>query len=396
MRLKSLCVKNPKFAETTPSHQLAIHPTSSFAFESVEATVHAFEHPMDEHLYSRFGNPTVDAVAQKIADLETYGMDADDAWGVMTSSGMAAISTLIFATLSKGDKILSQANLYGGSTEIIQNFLPQYGIDVVWTDLTDSHNVSEILASDPTIKLIYFETPSNPALDCIDMSAIARVAQEHRVLTAIDNSFCSPVIQQPLKHGIDYVIHSTTKYINGHGNGISGIVVGRGLERKKTIWGAMKMVGTNCNPWDAWLTNMGMKTLELRMKAHSDNAMALAEFLSSHAQVASVNYLGLADHQYHDLASRQMRYYGGMMCFEVKGGVEAGVRFMNNQTMGTLAPTMGDVDTLLMHPASMSHRNIDRDVRIAHGIGDGLIRVSVGIEDAQDMIEDFDRALTQG
>ena len=132
----------------------------------------------------------------------------------------------------------------------------------MWTDLTDSHKVSEILASDPTIKLIYFETPSNPALDCIDMSAIARVAQEHGVLTAIDNSFCSPVIQQPLKHGIDYVIHSTTKYINGHDNGISGIVVGRGLERKKTIWGAMKMVGTNCNPWDAWLTNMGMKTLE--------------------------------------------------------------------------------------------------------------------------------------
>jgi methionine-gamma-lyase len=249
------------------------------------------------------------------------------------------------------------------------------------------------MTNDPAIKMIYLETPSNPALDCIDLSAIAGLAKNHNVLTAVDNSFCSPVIQQPLRHGIDYVIHSTTKYINGHGNGISGIVVGRSIERKKAIWGAMKMVGTNCNPWDAWLTNVGMKTLELRMKAHSNNALALAEFLSSHDRVASVNYLGLPDHQYHDLATRQMRYYGGMMCFEVKGGVEAGVRFMNSQTMGTLAPTMGDVDTLLMHPASMSHRNIDRKVRLAHGIGDGLIRVSVGIEDVNDIIEDFDRTL---
>lgn len=395
MRLNSLCVKDPKSAETTPPHQLAIHPTSSFAFESVESAVHAFENPMDKHLYSRFGNPTVDAVAQKIADLETYDTGFEDGWGVMTSSGMSAISTLIFGTLKKGDKILSQANLYGGTTEIIQNFLPRYGIDIVWTDLTDSDKVSELLTKDAQIKMIYFETPSNPALDCIDLSAIAAIGRTHKVLTAVDNSFCSPVIQQPLKHGIDYVVHSTTKYLNGHGNGISGIIVGTGLDRKKTIWGAMKMVGTNCNPWDAWLTNTGMKTLELRMREHSANAQALAEFLSQHDQVESVNYLGLTDHPYHTLAARQMRYFGGMMCFEVKGGVETGIRFMNTQTMGTLAPTMGDVDTLMMHPASMSHRSIDREIRLAHGIGDGLIRVSVGIEDVQDLIENFDKALIQ-
>jgi len=393
MRLNSLCVKNPKSAETTPSHQLAIHPTSSFTFESVESAVHAFEHPMEKHLYSRFGNPTVDAVAQKIADLETHNTGYNDGWGVMTSSGMSAISTMMFAILKKGDKILSQANLYGGTTEVIQNFLPQYGIDVVWTDLSDIDTVSDMLASDPKIQMIYFETPSNPALDCIDLSQMARLASTYNVLTAVDNSFCSPVIQQPLKHGIDYVIHSTTKYINGHGNGISGIIVSHGLDRKKAVWSAMKMIGTNCNAWDAWLTNTGLKTLDLRMREHSANAMALAEFLSSHAKVSSVNYLGLSNHQNHALASQQMRYFGGMMCFEVMGGVEAGIRFMDTQTMGTLAPTMGDIDTLLMHPASMSHRNIDREIRIAHGITDGLIRVSVGIEDVQDLIEDFDRAL---
>jgi len=397
MRLNSLCVKDPKSAETTPSHQLAIHPTSSFVFQSVEDAVRAFENPMDEHLYSRFGNPTVDAVAQKIADLETFGTGYDDGWGIMTSSGMSAISTLIFGTLSQGDKILSQANLYGGTTELIKNFFPQYGIEILWADdLTDEEEVSKLLSEDKSIKMIYFETPSNPALDCIDLSAIATLAKSHSVLTAIDNTFCTPVIQQPIKYGIDYVIHSTTKYLNGHGNGISGIIVGRGLEEKKLIWGAMKMTGTNCNAWDAWLTNTGMKTLELRMREHSANAQALAEFLSQHDQVESVNYLGLADHPYHTLAARQMRYFGGMMCFEVKGGVEAGIQFMNTQKMGSLAPTMGDVDTLMMHPASMSHRSIDREIRLAHGIGDGLIRVSVGIEDVQDLIEDFDRALIQG
>ena len=393
MRLKSLCVKDPIQLNTTSSHQLPIHATSSFAFQSIEEGVHAFENPMDIHLYARFANPTVDSVAQKIADLEVFSTDIDDAWGIMTSSGMSAISTLIFGALSKGDKILSQANLYGGTTELIKNFFPKYGIDVVWTDLTDMQQVSEALEKDKDIKMIYFETPSNPALDCIDLGAIASIAKEFGVATAVDNTFCTPAIQQPLKHGIDYVVHSTTKYLNGHGNGISGVIVGSGIECKKAIWSAMKLVGTNCNAWDAWLINNGMKTLELRMRQHSENALALSTFLSSHSQVASVNYLGLADHRYHELAQSQMRYFGGMMCFEVKGGAEAGIRFMNAQTMGALAPTMGDVDTLIMHPASMSHRNVDRDIRLAHGISDGLIRVSVGIEDAQDLIEDFDRAL---
>ncbi len=393
MRLKSLCVKDPKQLNTTPSHQLPIHATSSFAFQSIEEGVHAFENPMDIHLYARFANPTVDSVAQKIADLETHGSQIEDAWGIMTSSGMSAISTLIFGALSKGDKILSQANLYGGTTELIKNFFPQYGIDVVWTDLTDVEQISKMLESDKAIKMIYFETPSNPALDCLDLSAIADVAKSHNVLTVVDNTFCTPAIQQPMKHGIDYVVHSTTKYLNGHGNGISGIIIGHGLDRKKGVWDAMKLVGTNCNAWDAWLTNNGMKTLELRMRQHSENALALSKFLSEHPKVETVNYLGLPDHRYHDLAKSQMRHFGGMMCFEVEGGVEAGIRFMNAQTMGALAPTMGDVDTLLMHPASMSHRNVDREIRIKHGITDGLIRVSVGIEDAQDLIEDFDRAL---
>ncbi len=392
MRLNSLFVKNPKEVATTDSHQLPLHATSSFAFKSVEEGVAAFQAPMDTHLYARFANPTIDAVAHKIAMLEAYDSDID-AWGVMTSSGMSAISTLIFACLKKGDKILSQANLYGGTTELISNFFPKYGIDVVWTDLSDSASIRQAIAEDSNIKMIYLETPSNPALDCIDLESLALLAKELKVVSVVDNTFCTPAIQRPLTHGIDYVVHSTTKYLNGHGNGISGIIIGSGMESKKGVWSTMKLLGTNANAWDAWLTNMGMKTLSLRMKQHSENAQALSEFLQDHPKVDGVNYLGLTNHPHHQLAKRQMTYFGGMMCFEIQGGVESGKKFMNTQTMGTLAPTMGDVDTLIMHPASMSHLNVDRDIRLKHGITDGLIRVSVGIEDVQDLIEDFDQAL---
>lgn len=393
MRLNSLCVKDPKDPRTTQPHQLPIYATSSFEFESVEQGIEIFKDPSKAHLYARFNNPTIDAVAQKIADLEAYGSDIKDAWGVMTSSGMSAISTVIFAELGKGDKILTQGNLYGGSTQLIKNKMSQYGIDAVLVNLKDEASIVKALQEDPSIKMIYFETPSNPALDCIDMKMISSLAATYNVITVIDNTFCTPAIQRPFLFGIDYIIHSTTKYLNGHGNGISGIVIGKGNEPKKKVWDTMKLLGTNCNAWDAWLTNTGMKTLNLRMERHSANGLALSQFLEGHPKVAWVNYLGLESHKDHNLAKQQMSLFGGMMCFEVKGGVEGGLRFMNEVTMAALAPTMGDVDTLIMHPASMSHLSVDREIRLANGITDGLIRVSVGIEDVQDLIEDFDQAL---
>ncbi len=393
MRLNSLCVKDPKDPRTTAPHQLPIYATSSFQFDTVEEGMEIFKDPSKAHLYARFSNPTIDAVADKIAQLEAYNTDVEDAWGVMTSSGMSAISTLLFACLKKGDKILSQGNLYGGTTELIKNFMPQYGIEVVWVDLREEDQVIEALEKDPKIKMVYFETPSNPALDCIDLSAISTIAKRYKVSTAVDNTFCTPVIQRPFGHGIDYVIHSTTKYLNGHGNGISGVIIGQGEENRKKVWSAMKLVGSNCNAWDAWLTNTGMKTLNLRMQRHSENALALAQFLEGHNRIEKVNYIGLKSHHDYDIAQKQMNLTGGMLCFEVKGGVKGGLKFMDGQRMGSMAPTMGDVDTLIMHPASMSHLNVDREIRISHGITDGLIRVSVGIEDINDLIEDFDRAL---
>ncbi len=394
LRINSFCVKDPKDPRTTRPHQLPIYATSSFEFESIEEGMEIFRHPEKGHLYARFANPTVDAVAKKIADLECHGLAIDDGFGIMTSSGMSAISTMLMSLCKKGDKILTQGNLYGGTTELIKKVFPNLGIEPVWVDLRNAGAVEEKLEKEKSISAIYFETPSNPALDCIDIETIAKLGRRKNIPTIVDNTFCTPVIQQPFKYDVDYVIHSTTKYLNGHGNGISGVIVGRGEEARRMVWSVMKLIGTNCNPFDAWLTNTGMKTLAIRMERHCTNALALAQFLEDHPMVASVRYLGLPSHENHTLAKKQMEGFGGMICFEVKGGYDAGLRFMNRNRIGSLAPTMGDVDTLILHPASMSHLNVDREVRLANGITDNLIRVSVGIEDIEDLKEDFDRALS--
>jgi len=213
------------------------------------------------------------------------------------------------------------------------------------------------------------------------------------VITIVDNTFCSPAIQRPLSFGIDYVIHSTTKYINGHGNGISGIIIGVGDERKRKVWSSMKLLGTNCNAFDAWLTYNGLKTLPLRMERHSSNAHALAKYLDDHSLIKKVDYLGLPNHRFHDIAKKQMSHFGGMLCFELDGSYDQVITLMNNLRLPSLAPTMGDIDTLIMHPASMSHLNVDPAMREEHGISDTLVRVSVGIEDIDDLTEDFDRTL---
>ncbi|MCL4106700.1 UNVERIFIED_CONTAM: hypothetical protein GTU68_048144 [Idotea baltica] len=313
---------------------------------------------------------------------------------MMTSSGMSAISTLIAGCLSQGDKIITQGNLYGGTTELIKKIFTRFGVEPIFMDIKDYDKLESFLKSDPSIKMIFLESPANPTLACVDLEIIASLGKKYSVLTAIDNTFCTPYLQQPLKWGIDFVVHSTTKYLNGHGNSIAGTIVSldKDLMRDK-IWATMKLLGTNCNPFDAWLTNNGLKTLVIRMEKHSSNAMALAEFLNTHEKVEHVNYTGLEDHSDHELAIKQMRLHGGMLSFEVKGGVEAGKKFMNEIKMSTLAPTLGDVDTLILHPASMSHLSVPRDIRLENGITDGLIRVSVGIEDIKDLKVDLGNAL---
>jgi len=393
MKFDSLTVKEHPENRTTAPHILPIYATSSFDFEDIDQGIEIFKNIESGHAYSRYANPTVDTVAAKIAALEAYGLDME-ASAVMTSSGMSAIATLFLGTLRSGDKVLSQGNLYGGTTELLKSIFGQFGIETVFSDLQNLELIEKILKEDKAIKMLYCETPANPTLACVDIAALSALAHQYGALCAIDNTFATPVLQQPFALGVDYVIHSTTKYLNGHGNSIAGVVIGRDHESmRKGVWKAMKLVGTNCSPFEAWLTNNGMKTLSLRMERHCSNALAVAQYLEKHPAVERVNYPGLASHPDHALASRQMRGFGGMLSFELRGGLDAGIACMNRIRFCSLAPTLGDVDTLILHPASSSHLAVPKEIRMQNGITDGLIRVSVGIENATDIVADLEQAI---
>ncbi len=389
----STCVHDERETGQNEPQQLPIYATSSFRFSDIEQGMAIFRGEAPGHIYSRFGNPTIDAVAKKLARLETHGSDLS-AQAYLFSSGMAAITTLVLALLRPGDKILTQANLYGGTTELFNHLFAEYGVEIVFTDLTDLEVVEDELKNCPGRLLIYCESPANPTLACVDIRALSTLARHYDSHCVVDNTFCTPCLQQPLRLGADFVVHSTTKYLNGHGNSVAGVLVGRDEELMKTrVFKMLKLAGANCNAWDAWLTNNGLKTLELRMERHCANARRIAGFLNQHPAVTHVNYVGLPDHPDHDLAKKQMRDFGGMLSFELSGGLEAGKRFMNRLQFCKIAPTLGDADTLLLHPASMSHLNVDRELRLLHGITDGLIRISVGIENVADIEADLAQAL---
>lgn len=392
MKFVSKCVKEFNDLKTTKPHQLPIYATSSFVFDTIEDGIDIFKGTKKGHSYSRYANPTIDTVGAKIASLECQDMDIEG-YAIMTSSGMSAISTLAMGILQSGDKILTQGNLYGGTTELFKKVIGTFGIDTIFTDLKDYDHIDQLLSKDGTIKMLYLETPANPTMACVDIAKIASIAKKYNVVSVIDNTFCTPYLQRPLTMGIDFVIHSTTKYLNGHGNGIAGIIIGTNQDLYHPVWQAMKLIGTNCNPFDAWLINNGIKTLALRMDQHSHNSLALAEYLENHDRISKVNHLGLPSHADHKLALKQMSDWGGMMSFEIDGSVEDGIKFMNKLNFCTLAPTLGDVDTLVLHPASSSHLNIPRELRLANDITDGMIRISVGIEDVSDIIGDVEQAL---
>lgn len=394
LKINSYCVKTGKRNESTKPHQLPLYLSSSFVMEDSQEAVDIFTGQKKGHVYGRYGNPTIDTVANKIAAMEGYDLQGE-AYGFLTSSGMSAITTLMMATLQSGDAVLTQGNLYGGSTELLKKILHRMGVDTIFTDLQNLTRVEEIIQENSNIRMLYFETPANPTMACIDIKAINVIASKYGVPTAIDNTFCTPYLQRPLSLGTDYVIHSTTKYLNGHGNSIAGAIIASDYDASRKIWETLKLNGSTCNPFDAWLLSNGLKTLAIRMDKHSSNAQKIAEYLQQHNKVSHVNYNGLKGHPDHEVAKKQMSQFGGMLSFAVVGGQKEALATIDRLQCCTHAPTLGDVDTLVLHPATSSHLNVDRAIREENGITDGMIRVSVGIEDVDDLIADFEQALGQ-
>lgn len=389
------CLHGYNSHEKNESHILPIHATSSFVFETLEDSIDVFTSKKEGHVYSRYGNPTVEAVADKIAQLES-ATTQHRGWALMTSSGMSAIYITLTTLLKPGDSLLCPFQLYGGTTELLNKVFQPKGIQLIQADFNNLDEIDIIFSRHPNINVVYFESPSNPTLQCFDIVNIGLIAKKNNAKIVVDNTFPTPFHQQPLALGADYVIHSTTKYLNGHGNGIAGVIIGTGGEENRyPFWQNMKLIGANCSPFEAWLVYNGLKTLELRMERHSKNALDLANFLENHIAVRQVHYPGLKSNGSHHLASFQMKNgYGGMLSFVLKEkDLKAASKCINQLNLATQAPTLGDVDTLVMHPYTSSHLKVSEEQKLREGVDVNLIRVSVGIENIEDLIHDFDQAL---
>ncbi|MEZ5013807.1 MAG: aminotransferase class I/II-fold pyridoxal phosphate-dependent enzyme [Chitinophagales bacterium] len=388
----SLCVQPAQLSKEIRTHSEPIYTTSAYTFPDTESAMALFTDPRKGYIYSRWSNPTVEMAGNKIAALELYGSD-QEGFCQMFSSGMAAISAAILSCVKQGESLLTQKQLYGTSDELIQSLLPDFGIGNMRADLHDLAEVERILSAEKNIRCLYLETPSNPMMEVFDIAALSALAKKYGLRTIVDNTFSTPYCQQPLLLGADLTVHSATKYLNGHGTGLGGAVVGTDSALRETVWMKVKLLGGNANPFDAWLILQGLKTLALRMKKHCRNAQKVAAFLQAHPAVARVMYCGAIDHPQKNIIDRQMYHYGGMLSFELKGGMDAGIRLMNAVQLCSLVTTLGTTDTLIQHPASMTHVNVPEERRMAAGITNGLVRMSVGIENASDIIYDLERGL---
>jgi methionine-gamma-lyase len=313
---------------------------------------------------------------------------------LLAASGQAAMTTMFLSNLKKGDKVLSHYSLYGGTHELLHKVLDAVGVEVVIADLRNADQLEDVIKQHENLKLVHLETPANPTIQCVDIEAITKIAKQYNLVVTVDNTFASPYLQQPFKYGVDFVFHSTTKFLNGHGTAIGGVLIGKDIEFMKTkAWKWHVLLGGNSNPFDAYLLGMGMKTLEIRMQRHCSNTEAVAEYLNKHAAIAQVNYPGLASHPDHAVAMKQMKHPGAVLSFELKGGLDAGKHFIDKLQMCVRAVSLGTVDTLISHPASMTHFGLSKAEREQFGITDGLIRMSVGIENIEDILNDLEQAL---
>nr|WP_315147652.1 aminotransferase class I/II-fold pyridoxal phosphate-dependent enzyme [uncultured Flavobacterium sp.] len=366
-------------------HSVPLYLTSSFVFEDAEDMRASFAEEKERNVYSRYSNPNTIEFIDKICKME--GAES----GYAFASGMAAIYSTFAALLKSGDHIVSSSSIFGASHSLFMNYFPKWNIQTTYFDINQPETIESCIQ--PNTKILYAESPTNPAIDIIDLELLGTIAKKHNLILIIDNCFATPYIQQPIKWGADLVIHSATKLIDGQGRVLGGITVGR-ADLIKDIYLFSRLTGPSLSPFNAWVLSKSLETLAVRVDRHCENALKVAEFLENHPQVNKVKYPFLKSHPQYEIAKKQMKLGGNIVAFEIKGGLEAGRAFLDKIKLCSLSPNLGDTRTIVTHPASTTHSKLSVEERLAVSITDGLVRVSVGLETVEDVIADLNQALS--
>lgn len=379
---KAIRIQVPRTNEA--EHSTPLYLTSSFTFDEAETMRAAFADENDENIYSRFTNPSVDEFIKKMCALE--GAEA----GYATATGMAAVFASIFALLKQGDHLICSRSVFGSTHTMVTKFLPRYGIEATLVDANDKEAWAK--AVQPNSKMIYLETPTNPQLEIIDLEWAGAFAKEHNLILNVDNCFATPLLQKPMEYGAHIVVHSATKWIDGQGRVLGGVVVGN-ADLIKDIYLFSRNTGPSLSPFNAWVLSKSLETLDVRLQRHCENAIKVAQALKQHKNVEWVKYPFSEDHPQYAIAKKQMKAGGGIVCFEVKGGIEKGRQFLNKLKMLSMTANLGDTRSIASHPASTTHSKLTEAERLGVGITPGLIRISVGLEYVDDIINDLNQAL---
>jgi O-succinylhomoserine sulfhydrylase len=365
-------------------HTSAMYVTSSFVFDDAEDMRASFAEEKEKNIYSRFSNPNNTEFVNKIVAME--GAES----GYAFASGMSAIFSTFGALLSSGDHILSARSVFGSTHALFTKFFPKWGIETTYFNISEAEDIESLIQ--PNTKILYAETPTNPGLEIMDLEYLGRITKKHGILLVIDNCFATPYLQQPIQYGADLVVHSATKLIDGQGRVLGGVTVGR-ADLIREIYLFSRNTGPSLSPFNSWILSKSLETLAVRVDRHCENALAVAEFLEKHQRVSSVRYPFLKTHPQYAIAVKQMKKGGNIVAFEVKGGIEAGRNFLNRINMCSLSANLGDTRTIVTHPASSTHSKLSVEERAVVGITDGLIRVSIGLENISDIVDDLSQAL---
>lgn len=367
-------------------HSTPLYLTSSFVFEDAEEMRASFSEEKQRNVYSRYANPNTSEFIEKICQME--GAEAGHAF----ASGMSAVFSTFAALLNAGDHMVSVRSVFGSTHGLFTKFLPKWNINTSYFDINDIESVAQLIQ--PNTKILYAESPTNPAVDILDLERLGEIAKQHNLILVIDNCFATPYLQNPIKFGADLVIHSATKLIDGQGRVLGGITVGR-ADLIREIYFFSRNTGPALSPFNAWVLSKSLETLAVRVDKHCENAMKVAEFLESHAKINVVKYPFLKSHPNYKIAKKQMKLGGNVVAFEVKGGIDAGRQFLDGIKLCSLSANLGDTRTIVTHPASTTHSKLSEEDRMEVGISDGLVRISVGLEAVEDVINDLEQALSQ-